>query len=290
MENLIFHSHAHATPIQIRKVWNHNLHIEFNIIRSLISRYPYVSMDTEFPGVIHHPDPSGPIPPHCRSPAEQYHFIKKNVDDLELIQLGLTLMDRDGNLPASPGLNQVSCIWEFNFCDFDPERDPHNPESIEFLKGKGFNFKLNREFGIRSTDFGQHVMRSRMLYTDSVTWVSFHGAYDFAYLVKIILRTNNRNRKLPENLNKFFTTLGNIFGHKVYDIKHVMQFCDGLYGGLERVAATLGVKREVGIGHNAGPDSLLIWRVFEKIRDKHFHKADPKPYVGALYGLVGSKQ
>jgi CCR4-NOT transcription complex subunit 7/8 len=38
-----------------------------------------------------------------------YQFIKMNVDNLKLIQVGFTLTDEDGNLPE--GIS----TWQFNF-------------------------------------------------------------------------------------------------------------------------------------------------------------------------------
>ena len=35
---------------EIRDVWRHNLAQELSVIMNLIETYPFVSMDTEFPG------------------------------------------------------------------------------------------------------------------------------------------------------------------------------------------------------------------------------------------------
>lgn len=40
---------------RIREVWRHNLDAEFAILRRLILKYPYVSMDAEFPGIVARP-------------------------------------------------------------------------------------------------------------------------------------------------------------------------------------------------------------------------------------------
>lgn len=75
------------------------------------------------------------------------------------------------------------------------------------------------------------------------------------------------------------------FGAQVYDIKHIMKFCNNLYGGLERVAKTLEVDGEVGNRH-AGSDSLITLKTFLKIKEKFFGDGNYfKLFVGVLYGL-----
>lgn len=38
--------------MEIRNVWNYNLDSEINNIMNAIDEYSYVSMDTEFPGIV----------------------------------------------------------------------------------------------------------------------------------------------------------------------------------------------------------------------------------------------
>lgn len=93
-----------TTAIAIKDVWQDNLETEMAAIRELILKYPFVAMDTEFPGVVARPLGT------FRSPADfAYQALRCNVDLLKIIQLGITLADEEGHVPPN-----VS-TWQFNF-------------------------------------------------------------------------------------------------------------------------------------------------------------------------------
>lgn len=164
---------ALTKPIKIRQVWAENLEQEFGLIRGIIHMFPYVSIDTEFPGVVVAPNFDPKIPYHLRhmDPSEQYSFLKANVDNLKLIQLGLTLTDADGNLP---GDDAYSHNWEFNFKDFDVERDLQNPDSIGLLRRQGVDFKRNLIYGVDSLEFAKlFMLSSGLVFNSGVSWLHF---------------------------------------------------------------------------------------------------------------------
>ncbi|KAF7804253.1 putative CCR4-associated factor 1-like protein 11 [Senna tora] len=174
---------------------------------------------------------------------------------MHLIQIGLTLSDDEGNLPDLGTGNLY--IWEFNFRDFDVARDAHAHDSVELLRRQGIDFEKNRELGIDSVQFAELMMSSGLVCNVDVSWVTFHSAYDFGYLVK-----------------------------RVFDVKHLMRFCSNLHGGLDRVCKSLNVERITGKSHQAGSDSLLTLHAFQKIREVYFGKEDELiKYADVLYGL-----
>ncbi|GAB4828157.1 ccr4 associated factor [Ancistrocladus abbreviatus] len=256
--------------VHFREVWNDNLEEEFGLIRRIVDDYPYIAMDTEFPGVV-----LRPIGNFKNNIEFTFRSLKANVDLLKLIQLGLTFTDENGNLPTC-GTGKY-CVWQFNFREFNPKDDAYANDSIQLLRQSGIDFSKNNERGIDAQRFCELLMSSGIVLNDSVHWLTFHSGYDFGYLLKILTSKN-----LPDTQAGFFNLIKMYFP-VIYDIKYLMKFCPNLHGGLTKVAELLDIPR-IGVSHQAGSDSLLTSCVFMNLKEKYF-KGSPEELAGVLYGL-----
>ncbi|KAG2327718.1 hypothetical protein Bca52824_010446 [Brassica carinata] len=229
--------------IQIREVWNDNLESEMALIREIVDDFPFVAMDTEFPGIV-----CRPVGTFKTNTEYHYETLRTNVNLLKMIQLGLTFSD---------------------------EKEP--PDLRSRQQQSGIDFAENNRNGVDSRRFAELLMSSGIVLNENVRWVTFHSGYDFGYLLKLLTCQD-----LPETQSGFFEMI-RVYFPRVYDIKHLMKFCNSLHGGLNKLAELLEVER-VGICHQAGSDSLLTSCTFRKLQENFFIGSMEK-YSGVLYGL-----
>jgi CCR4-NOT transcription complex subunit 7/8 len=257
--------------VQIRPVWGHNLEKEFQLIAEVAPWFPCATIDTEFPGVIY----EAPTHPRHMTPHQRYALVKKNVDRLKLIQLGLTLSTSDGN---------SFITWEFNFRGFDQLLDPHAPSSVKLLESQGMDLWKINQHGVDRWRFAYFMKSSGLLFNPTMTWIGFHMAYDMGYLVKVLTGAD-----LPESMETFLGVVHRHFGLRIFDIKHLCKSCQGLEGGLEKVAGVLNVQRTAGTSsHNAGSDSLLTWNTFRSLRTAFLRGGIMSGPAGVLFGIQES--
>ncbi|XP_054160991.1 CCR4-NOT transcription complex subunit 8-like [Oppia nitens] len=290
----------------IRNVWRHNLAEEFHQINQLVGDYPFVSLDTEFPGVMIGRSATttgngigvgggggifyGQLGGKWFDRNEQnYQFIRHNVDQLKVIQVGLALMDPTGRTPWDKC--RVNA-WQFNF-QFDRHSDRSVRESIDMLDSSGLDFDRLATDGIRAEDFAELLFGSGLVLNPDCKWMAFHGSYDFAYLMKLLTAS-----LLPPSRQQFHELLDTFFPY-VYDIKFILNRladrlpigggpyigCAGqpqVLGGLQDVANQLGLAR-VGHPHQAASDSLLAAQIFFHLMSNY--PIDVNPFCGRLYQL-----
>jgi len=259
-KNPIFNNQAN----RIKEVYIDNFIQEIKNISKYLSQYPYVGMDTEFPGVIY------PCP--VASFDYYYQYIKVNVDKLKLIQLGITLTNDKGEYP------QGICTWQFNLY-FDCDKDEHSSDSITMLYNSGIDFKLLKNKGIPHSLFAEYLIVSGLVLNEKITWICFNGSSDFAYLLKYLI-----NDILPEE-EKEFIELKNLYFPNIYDVKYLVNDSEIYKGGLNKLAKELDVERSGEI-HQAGSDSQVTSDVFFRlIRNNIITLNDLNEGKNVIYGI-----
>lgn len=255
------------SPI-IRDVWAANLEEEFEVIRSLIADYPYVAMDTEFPGAV------AKAVGNFDSPTMFYYqSLRVNVNMSKLIQVGLTLFNERGEVPEN------YCTWQFNF-SFSCATDIYISESIQLLEEGGINFDYLQLFGIDVNHFASLLLSSGLVQNPDVRWLAFHAGYDFGYLTKILYDAD-----LPENVDEFLHRFHLLFP-SLFDVKHLLRQTQYSHSsGLDTLAELLSVHR-FGSAHQAGSDSLLTGHCYFRLFQDVFKGVLPKNGNGILYGLT----
>ena len=252
----------------IIEVFKDNLNSEMKNLISHLNEYNYIGMDTEFPGIVY----------SLTSITDDFYYksLKLNVDSLKLIQLGITLSNSKGETP------KPYHTWQFNF-EFDFSKDKFSQSSIKLLISSGINFENLKKNGINHKKFFEILKNSGLVLNPKIYWVSFHGSYDFAYLLN-----NLMGNSLPKNENEFMNILGAFFPN-YYDIKILVKEKYNLQGSLNKLADYLNVVRE-GKMHQAGSDSLVTIKVFWKlIKSRLVSCEEMSEYKNILFGILEGK-
>ncbi|KAJ5079054.1 pop2 isoform e [Anaeramoeba ignava] len=251
----------------IKEVWSSNLEEEMRKICDIVEKFPYIGMDTEFPGVT-----VQPMARFANRIDYQYGKIRCNVNELKIIQIGLTFTDENGNLPD--GIS----TWQFNF-QFDLKKDQYAQDGINLLQHSGIDFEKFKKDGINVSDFAELLTTSGVVLSDSVTWISYHSCYDFVYFYKLL-----SNLELPKKVDDFLDNLLYYFP-VIYDIKFIAKAKISYHGGLQDLADLLNVKR-TGPQHQAGSDSLLTSQTFFKFKEQYFQGSSIEIYKNKIYDFV----
>ena len=254
----------------IKEVYADNLEEEMKNIKAALppkGNNNTIGMDTEFPGIVY----------DIKNITNDFYYksMEKNVNSLKLIQLGITIMNRNGEYSK----NIPYHTWQFNF-KFDIEKDKYSEESLNLLINSGINFDKLKKNGIEHEVFAQSLMSSGLVLNPKIKWVSFHGSYDFAYLLKLVTK-----EKLPSNEIGFINSL-KLFFPNHYDLRMLLKD-DEYYshGGLNRLISTLGIERK-GIKHQAGSDSIATIEAFFKlIENEIINQEKLKKWKNVLYGI-----
>ena len=117
--------------------------------------------------------------------------------------------------------------------------DNINRDSKNLLEDSGFNFSQHFSDGINAIRFSELLTMSGLVLNNKIRWISFHGDYDFAYLIKLLTGCD-----LPESKKEFDDVLKIFFPH-VFDVKYIfhcfnqvsvgMLFCEPPHQDVEQI-------------------------------------------------------
>lgn len=273
----------HPNHFIVRDVWANNLNAEFSSIRRLVDQYNCIAITTEFVGTIVRPIGN------FRSKSD-YHYqtMRTNVDLLNPIQIGISLSDAQGNKP-----DNTPSTWQFNFF-FDVTKEMVSPESLDLLKKSGVVFEKHKNNGVEPFEFAQLLIDSGLLLSDSVTWLSFHAAYDFGFLINIIMDLPMPNNKedyefwVQKFLPEFYDL--NVISKSIQELKQqrTQQPQQNQQYSLESLAYEVGIPR-FPIFNTIGGQSLLAFIIFTRLSKFPFKFSngitDFSQFKNCIYGI-----
>lgn len=111
------------------------------------------------------------------------------------------------------------------------------------LKKAGLKFEKHIAKGIDKGLFGEYLFTTGTIFSsfiglalnENIFWICFHGAYDFAYLLKLATC-----EPLPDTKENFETKL-QIYFKQCYDTKYILKDAKNVSGSLSKVAESLRV-------------------------------------------------
>ena len=251
---------------KIFEIWEENFTEALPRIQKCLQKSSLVAMDTEFPGTVNKPfqdiEKGGDM---------YFQILRRNVDMLQLIQLGISFANEiEGKVTITESL-------QFNF-NFNLSQNMFAQDSIDLLLRSGVDFQNHKKKGIFVETFVNMLRNSNLIFNENIYWISFHSGYDFGYLLKILT-----NKSLPKNSIEFLKLI-EIHFPNFYDVKYLNLFSGNFIGGLNKLAEKLQIER-IGKLHQAGSDSLLTLFVFEKLKKFYFNGFIERKFKGVLFGL-----
>ncbi|EEC66499.1 hypothetical protein OsI_32605 [Oryza sativa Indica Group] len=155
-----------VSEVLIRRVTADNLAVEMLTIRSHLPYFPYITIHADYPvdnaaarhGRRRRRRRGGGRGNKRESEADErcYRLAKSRVDELDVLQLGITLCDHHGRLPATaiacPGgaAVAVEMAWQVGFSDFDVSQS-----AVDALRAAGVDLEHLRARGVPAAVFGQ---------------------------------------------------------------------------------------------------------------------------------------
>lgn len=252
--------------VEVRPVWANNLNYELGLMQHVAADAICAAVNVHYPGVVH-----GAGRDQASLTAEQrYADLKRNVDELKPLQVGLAVHNARGHRVA----------WEFNLRDFDlAAGDAHTARSLSYLAGRGLALGALRRHGLPAAGLARGLARSGLVARPGLRWVAYSGAYHVAYLLKVI----TGGAPLPPTVVGFLAAARHLLGPDMYDVARVAADFHGGPVGLDMIASRLGIPPPLTSPMLAGAAAVRAIEAFVELM--HRFGGDVAAYKGLLQGL-----
>jgi hypothetical protein len=168
--------------------------------------------------------------------------------------------------------------WQFNF-KFSLTEDMFATESIDLLERAGVEFDSLEDHGVTHAAFGELLISSGLVLDEDITFVTYHGGYALAYLLKLMTC-----RDMPATVDHF-VDVTRLHLPRLWDLRYAMHKYKPSWSGgsLDNLASEFGIKREATLApHQAGADAFLALKTFFAMESaKMIHPA----IEGYIYAL-----
>uniref|UniRef100_A0A0D9XHH0 Uncharacterized protein n=1 Tax=Leersia perrieri TaxID=77586 RepID=A0A0D9XHH0_9ORYZ len=289
--------------VYVRRVTAYNLAAEMSTISSFLHQFPIITIHVDHPIDILLPSShrrrrrrgtkKGNDSPSSSN--NNYRQAKARIDELDALQLGITLCDANGRLPLTVapvggGGGAVETAWQIGFSDFDLAAHYHHAvvdtDAVARHRAAGVDFEGLRARGVPAAAFARALFAAAIGHR-RLTWVAFGGLYGFGFLLKIL----TGGAPLPDTAEGFVSWLTEFLGGEVYDGEYVAaRLKDAgvvdMGGELVSVARALGAPAaEVAVPRQAGEKSLVACQVFMRMTGLFFAYHNVAVHRAKIHGL-----
>ncbi|URD82911.1 CCR4-associated factor [Musa troglodytarum] len=265
----------------VRRVWAWNLEYEFSIIASLVDRFSYVAFDTEFPGLLYSTGRPHRLPrPACGTPSSRPTSTRWSSSN-SASPSSTPSATSPTSAPAAGSGTCGSSTSGNSTSDATPtRRTPSTCSAPVASTSTGFPASALTP----ATSPPSSVVPASSPIAVSAARSPLDGSPFTAVTTSPISSRcweRHASARHPGRVPRPGELARRDCG------SHMMFGCEGLSGGLESVASTLGVPRQAGKSHQAGSDSLVTYQVYLKMKRRFFNDRDATVarHRGIIYGL-----
>lgn len=267
-------TNAKALDNGILMVYSYNLQFAFDVLRAQYYCHKVIAVDTEF--TIR----NGAYETRCvaSEPEKLFSYYAHNIMHDDLLQIGFTLTDEDGNL--APGVH----TFQFNMhYDTSKASDVKADNMFFLLNTPKIDFLALEICGIKQEEFVKEILESEIFANKKLTLVTFAGVMDYYFLIQML--ATNKDEPLCKEREMFLKVMHAYFPNS-YDVQCMIGDEERNFGAtsLTKLAAFHKCTVKGRMQHQAGSDACQTSILFHDIKKKRSETFETD-YHGQIFGV-----